>query len=196
MSDEIRFLFEEFDVIVKVASVIVAVFVAWFGIDKFKTEFEASRHQRNEDLRWRKAQAGKTLNDEMMADEKADAAMTMLDWSGRKFTIDKDTEANITREEMLVALRVSHRPPQNGFSVIEGFIRDAFDSLFYRVGRFEHSITSKLVEFEDIEYPMAYYVKKLSENRPVFETYLKTYEFIHALAFLERFEAWRKASKG
>ncbi|UVT15117.1 MAG: hypothetical protein H8K04_15000 [Nitrospira sp.] len=175
---------------------IAAIVGGALGFLKFTNELEQSRIQREEDLRWRKAQAGKSLNDEMLEDKKANSALIMLDWSGREFTLDDGSKDNIKREDMLVALRVRHTPPQKGFSTKEQFIRDAFDNLFYHLGRLEHSITSKLIEFEDIRYPIAYYVKELSENRPVFEAYLRAYEFIHGLAFLQRFEAWVNSGTG
>lgn len=200
MADEVKFLLDVSSVVIDLASLLVAGVVALIGINKFQTEFAASRiqreddlRQREEDLRWRKAEAGKSLNDEMLDDPEAHAAMIMLDWSGRKFKVEADTKETITTNEMLHALRI-HTHVSNQFLPKEQFIRDAFDSLFYHIGKFEHSLNTKLVEFDDIKYPMAYYATKLSENRPVFQKYLKQYGFVHGLAFLERFDSWRNAA--
>ena len=42
---------------------------------KFLSELREGRRQRERDLRWRQAEAGKSLNDEMQEDQRAWAAM-------------------------------------------------------------------------------------------------------------------------
>ncbi|MDR4467895.1 MAG: hypothetical protein MRJ68_06280 [Nitrospira sp.] len=172
--------------LVDIGSLVVATVVAIFGILKIKSEIEQSREQRIEDLRWRKAQAGKTLNDEMLADRRADDAMRMLDYGGRTYSIKEDETTKIKTPEMLHALRIENLT----FTPTETFIRDSFDQLFYHMGNFEQSIRSKFVEFSDVENPVGYYVNRLAKNRPVFEKYLVRYELILAQAFLDRFATW------
>jgi hypothetical protein len=174
---------------IQAASWVAAVAAGLFGIVKIVIELKHSREQRAQELRWRKAQAAKSLNDEMLSDEASLAAMTMLDWDGREFEVKPDVKAKITTEEMLAALRTDNTT----FSDPEAFVRDAFDNLFYYMGILEHSISRGLVDFLDLEYPIEYYVKLLAKNRPVFENYLASYGFNRGLAFLTRFEAWQSA---
>jgi hypothetical protein len=174
---------------VQAASWIAAVAAGLFGIIKIVIELRHARAQRQQELRWRKAQAAKSLNDEMLSDEGSHTAMTLLDWDGREFEIKQDVRAKITTEEMLGSLRTVN----TRFSDLEVFVRDAFDNFFYYMGIFEHSTVTGLADFPDLEYPIEYYVAILAKNRPVFENYLVTYGFKRGLSFLGRFEPWRVA---
>jgi len=174
---------------IQAASWIAAVAGGLFGVVKIVLELRHARSQREQDLRWKKAQAAKSLNDEMLSDEKSHAAMTLLDWDGREFEIKKDTNARITTDEMLKSLR----SVDTEFSDSETFVRDAFDNFFYYMGIFEHSVSTRLVDFQDLEHPIEYYVAILAKHRPVVENYMVTYGFTRGLSFLERFEAWCQA---
>ena len=175
---------------IQAASWIAAVAAGLFGIIKIVVEMRHARELRQEDLRWKKAQAAKSLWDEMWSDEPSHAALTMLDWDGREFEIKEGTKSRITTKGMLWALRTENTE----FSDFKAFIRDAFDNLFYYMGIFEHSITTGLVDFADLEHLIEYYVAILARTRPVFEKYVATYCFKRAAPFLGRFEAWRQAS--
>jgi hypothetical protein len=171
---------------IQATSWVVAVAAGIFGIGKIVVELRAAREQRAQELRWRKAQAAKVLNDELLSDDDAQAALTMLDWDGREFELKPGVVDTITEPEMLASLRtVSTR-----FSDKEAFVRDAFDGLFYYLGVLEHNVRGCLVDFSDLEYPAEYYVKLLAKHRTVFETYLSTYGFSRASTFLDRFPAW------
>lgn len=174
---------------IQAASWGAAVAAGVFGIIKIVFELKLGREQRTQDLRWRKAQAAKALNDEMLSDVRSQAAMTMLDWDGREFEIKANVKTKITTVDMLCSLRTTNTM----FSEQETFIRDAFDNLFYYMGIFEHSIVRGLVDFLDLEHPIEYYVTILAKNRLVFENYLETYGFKRGLEFLARFEPWQVA---
>ena len=174
---------------IQAASWLAAVAAGVFGIIKIVVELRHARAQREQELRWRKAQAAKSLNDEMLSDQDSQAAMTLLDWDGREFEIKHGAKEKITTEAMLGSLRTVN----TRFSDSEAFVRDAFDKFFYYLGIFEHSIATGLVDFPDLEYPIEYYVAILAKNRAVFEHYLMTYGFQRSLSFLARFASWRVA---
>jgi len=144
--------------------------------------------QRMQELRWRKAQAAKSLNDEMLSDEGAQVAMTMLDWEGREFEVQTGVKESISLDDMLASLRTTDT---DTFSDLEIFVRDSFDDLFYYLEIFEHYISRGLVDFMDLEHPVKYYIDLMAANRPSFEYYLREYKFELASAFLERFASWR-----
>jgi len=173
---------------IQAASWIAAIIGGAFAIYKVMHEVHQGRQQRTDELRWRKAEAAKALNDQMLDDPPTHAALIMLDWDGREFEVAPQQKAHITRKEMLTALRTTNT---SNFSTKEMFIRDSFDNLFYYMGVIEHYIGRSLVEFEDVQHPIDYYVGKLAENRDVFEGYLGRYGFVKGSAFLERFPAWR-----
>jgi hypothetical protein len=172
---------------IQAASWVSAVAAGLIGVIKILIELKQSRLQRVQELRWRKAEAAKSLNDEMLSDEGAHAALTMLDWDGREFKIQARVQVAITHEVMLGSLRTINPT----FSDPEMFVRDSFDDLFYYLGIFEHYISRGLVDFMDVEQPIKYYVKLMAANRLAFESYIRTYGFELATAFLERFESWR-----
>lgn len=171
---------------IQALSWVAAIAVGLFGIVKIVIELKQSRLQRVRELRWKKAQAAKALNDEMLADKAADAAMFMLDWDGREFEIKAGERSSITRPEMLSALRTTNTV----FSDKEMFVRDSFDKWLYYLGIFEHHISRDLIDFMDIEYPVEYYVGLMARDGAVFEEYLRRYGFGRTLSFLARFESW------
>lgn len=174
---------------IQAASWVIGVTGVLVGIIKILIEFRETRLQRDRELRWKKAEAAKSLNDELLSDPEASAALTILDWDGREFEVVKDVKAPITHDLMLAAVRTVNLE----FSDAEMFVRDAFDNLFYYLGIFEHYISRGLVDFMDVEQPIAYYVKLLSKHHAIFELYLTNYGFGLAAAFLKRFESWRSA---
>jgi hypothetical protein len=147
---------------IQAASWISAVAAGVIGVIKILIELRQSRLQRAQELRWRKAEAAKSLNDELLSDKGALAATTMLDWDGREFEIEGGVKTPITLKDMLTSLRTTNTT----FSGPEMFVRDSFDSLFYYLGIFEHYISRGLVDFMDVEQPIEYYVKLMAANRP------------------------------
>jgi len=180
---------ENYKATVEMLSWLVTTAAALFGIYKIVIELRHATENREQELRWRKAQAAKSLNDEMLNEDESRAAMTMLDWDGRVFQLANERSARVSAEEMLEALRTTNTV----FSDLEVFVRDSFDAYFYRLGMLEHSINRRLVDFEDVEHPADYYVKLLAKNRPVFENFLSCYGYKRTLAFLGRFDDWRNA---
>jgi hypothetical protein len=180
------------DAISKIAGVLgvfVAILVARHQFGKSRQETKRDREQREEELRWRKASLARDVLNELWEDQYANDAMLMLDWSNREYNIAKDTAERITRDEVWTALRTA---PTN-FTTKEKYIRDCFDHFFGAMQIIEHYISINLVEFEDVKYPFNYFAGKLSQKREVVETFLETYEYDKATAFLRRLDKWGKA---
>ena len=173
---------------IQALSWLAAAVAAVVGVLKVLFEMRQNRAQREQELRWRKAQAAKALNDEMLEDRPSLAAMTMLDWDGREFEVKPGQVVAIDTTDMIYALRVREK----SFSDTEAFVRDAFDNLFYFLGLFEHSISRELVDFEDLVHPIEYYVQLMARHRPALDDYLTAYGFTRAASFLRRFESWRR----
>jgi len=158
---------------------------------KFWSEFREGRLQRERDLRWRKAQAGKSLNDEMQEDEYAWAAMQMLDSEHREFKLPSGETATITQTAIATALD----PAICSNDEKDIYIRDCFDTLFYFLAMMEHYISSTLILEDDVAYPIEYYVPLISTFRAQIAAYLARYGLWRTRLFLERYSAWRDTTK-
>jgi len=168
---------------------VITVIGGLFGVYKILDDRAKSLQQHEEELRWRRAQAGKSLNDEMLQNAGAVAALTMLDWEEREYEIQPKVQRVITRADMLRSLRVVEDHPSDK----EKYVRDSFDNLFYLMGIFEHYIKQRLIDFGDIQQPIEYYVGKMTPYRAVMEQYLTKGGFKLATALLCRFESWQTA---
>jgi hypothetical protein len=71
------------------------------------------------------------------------------------------------------------------------FVRDAFDTLYYYLDRFEHFIRVGLTSFEDVSSPLDYYVDYLAEDKNTHEQYIALTRYTRVTQFLERFPRWQ-----
>jgi hypothetical protein len=157
-----------------------------FAVYKIFHEMAETRRQRAEELAWKRAEAAKKLNDEMLMDDGAKAAMVMLDWDDREFEIRSGVFATIDGDEHRRALRVS----SGAYEEKEVYVRDCFDNLFYYLALFEHHIRNQLIRFEDVEFPIQYFVDLMSSHRFVYEEFARAYGYDRTLEFLKRFHSW------
>ncbi len=168
-----------------IAAVAGVAFTIWSGL----SELAANRRQRKDELSWKRAEVAKSLNDDVIKDRLANAALLMIDFPlGRPYKL-RGGEVQIDRGAVLGAL--TFREVRGGpvMSDLDRFIRDSFDTLLYRWGFFEHYVSRKLVEFEDVEQPARYYVDRVRETalHNVLGSYISAYRFELAEAFLVRF---------
>jgi hypothetical protein len=157
---------------------------------KFWLEVRAGRLQRARELRWRQAEAGKSLNDEMQTDDRAWPAMQMLDSEGREFTLPNNDKVTITQADIAIALDPANKK-EDDKSV---YIRDCFDTLFYFMAMLEHYISNTLICAEDVAYPIEYYVPLMIPLRVEITAYLKRYGLRRTSIFLQRYPVWRDAT--
>lgn len=152
---------------------------------KILKELRDGRKQRELELRWKQAEAGKSLNDEMQTDERAWPAMQMLDSDRREFVLSGDQKVVINQADIAAAL-----DPETASSPKTDFIRDCFDTFFYFLAMFEHHISNGLVRQEDVAYPIEYYLPLLARHRNVVDKYLANFNLARTRKYLERFQAW------
>jgi len=149
-----------------------------------------NHQQREKDLRWKQAAAGRDLVDEMLDDEGASVALDMLDSDEREYELDDGASATITAEQVLAALKL---PPKSDADDCV-YVRECFDALFYYFARFEHFLKTGLVTFEDVREPAEYYVEYLAEDKPLYLKYVEVARFRSVPEFLDRFPSWRDAA--
>jgi hypothetical protein len=156
---------------------------------KFWSELRLGREQRERDLRWKQAEAAKTLNDEMLDDAESKLALEMLDYTGRSFQFPSGRSSVVTHEDLRQAF-----DPANPATVDKlADIRYCFDGLYYYFATLQHHIKSTLILPEDVAFPLDYYVPLIAEYRPELEAYLTRYRLHQAKAFLERYDSWKTA---
>jgi len=151
----------------------------------------AGVNQRKNELRWKRTEAAKALNDEMMADAKACDAMLMIDYpSGRPFDVPGVGTTRIDRARVKHALMLSFADDE--VPMVDRFVRDAFDSLLYRVGALEHYVSRDLVEFLDVQHPIDYYIKRMDTagHREAIQHYICRYGFYRTKEFMANYFAW------
>jgi hypothetical protein len=180
---------------VQAAAWAVAALAGLFGMWRAVVELRHSTKQRDLDLRWRQAEMGKKILDEL-GDSAAHSALTMLDWNGRIYMnagVPTQPITHAIRRDSLRTVNTIFDPKSDAL-----LIRDAFDVLLDRFERIEHFIRIELIRFEDIRQPLSYYIRKLAHNdeRPVIEKFLEEYEFTLARNFLERFKEWHSVQQG
>lgn len=140
-------------------------------------------HEMRQNLAWKKADAAKKIIDELFNDEKAVAAMTMLDWGGGRLYEVGDKKHYINRDLMLRALRLDNLH----FNHEEQYVRDCFDALFIKITMIGWMVDRHLVQFDDVHEPLKYIAKKINQFSSVFFPFLSHYNYDVALLFICRF---------
>jgi hypothetical protein len=164
----------------------VAIATGLWAIIRGLNESRENRHERELRRRWDQAKVGKELTDELI--EKAWDAMEMLDWAGgRSFDIGGGVMVAVNDEMLrkaLVAEYGSFDPPGT-------YIRDQFDLFFFHMRRIEHAVEIALVEFDDVRFPLEYYVRLMAAiDRDLFEAYMTFFGFEMAVRFARRVPDW------
>lgn len=149
-------------------------------------EARETREQRVRELRWRQAQIGSELVDRMMNEVLAWKAMEILDWENLEIELSSGERLPVTMSEVLRALR----PYRDACTTKEKCVRDAFDSLFYYMGRMDKSVSIELTGLDDVSQPISYYIDQMARNRAVYEAYMGAFGFSGALNFARRFPSW------
>jgi hypothetical protein len=169
--------------------------VAWLGAAvgailaaiKLRSEVRLGREQRERELRWKQAEAGKALNDEMLTDPTAWPALQMLDYDGLEFELPSKRRTSIDYPDLKFALN-----PDNSLTDEKQiYIRECFDSLFYYMAMLQHYISSTLILTDDVAFPLDYYVPLLAEFKGEVDAYVERYQLTRTKSFLERYSIWR-----
>lgn len=146
----------------------------------------ANRNQRKRELRWKKAELARELSEEVWEVEESRCALRMVDAHEREFKLPSGQSAKIDRAVYVAALTTTDEP--NGEVSI--FVRDCFDELFFFLARLEHAIRTKLINFEDVQFPWEYYAKILAADKAALSAYNESIGYGRTISFFERFDVW------
>lgn len=148
-----------------------------------------NRKIREKELRFKQAQMGKQIVEEMFDDDAAGSALLMIDFEKRSFDIGSKKKIVINRADVLHALNPENKNEDSKTI----FIRESFDGLFYFLDRFEHFVQIGLTTFEDVAVPIKYYTSLMTTQKTTFLRYIQLTQFERAITFLNRFPIWVKA---
>ena len=168
----------------------ISQLVAWlvagvgvlFGVFRGLKEMRLSREARQTEQRWRRADLARQLLERLEGDEAVLAAFRMTDYD--KGEIEVQGRFTATRPEIKAALTVGPLKPVSK----ETQIRDSFHSLFSHLEHLEHYIRINLIFFEDVQYPLEYWMHNLLADWRTVSKNLDAYNFPLAKRFIERFQ--------
>ena len=107
--------------------------------------------------------------------------MQMLDSSRRIYRDSNDHDFTVSDEDIDAALTA----PDGDTDPRRTYIRDAFDSLFYYMAMFQHSIDNTLIVKDDVAYPMEYYIERIREHGNSIDSYLTRWNLHRTRRFLD-----------
>lgn len=168
------------DLTLKIAGIAGALVAAFKAIEEIKQ----GRKQRQRDYRWNQSNAAKQLIDEMKMDKLAMDATLMLDWQEDEYTDAKEQKFKISQDDVKEALRIKDL----NLKLKEKYVRACFDSFLNYFEFMEQFIQNDLFEYNDVIYPMEYYIMTAQEMDILdcLKTYMKEYKFNNSLLFVER----------
>lgn len=172
------------------AQLIFWIITAWVAI----SQLQANRTQRERELRFQQANAGKKLLEELFNDEEAIHALDMLDFDKHSFKNQLNEDTVINKNDIINVLKenLEEKIPEQDIKNV--FIIKSFDALFYNLNYIEHFIKVGLTTEDDLIYPLDYFVKKMAQDKSVYTHYIKQTTYSKALDFLERFAYWRDSN--
>jgi hypothetical protein len=154
----------------------------------FANERPAERRLRADELKWRRARQAKEVNDEMLVDIDAMAAMDLVDDDFDVLRVRKKTY----KMGVAAVLRALEFDPVEDTEPARA-LRQCFDAWFYYLALIEHYIERGLISPADLEYPSRYYIGLLHGSPEVWtacERYLRDYDIGgKALKYMRQFPA-------
>jgi hypothetical protein len=151
-------------------------------------EMRASRHQREEELRWKQANSAKELITDIHHHPLASSAVRMLDWSegATDYQLSPTTAPiKIRYAEVLSGLQ----KPQVDSDDVEKYVQECFDWFFYYIDRIQHYIDRGLVTFADVQSVFKAYAIKISCHKDIYEKFMSSKQYDLALKF------WRQCTE-
>ncbi len=172
-----------------------ALITAWKAVIEMRranVERAESRAERSLELRWRQAEAGKQLIDELLKNPKATEALRVLDIDGHTILIPgRDKGVDTAHDVLPESLRTTNMT----LTKDEVIIREAFDELLGAIDRLEHYIRIGLTLAEDVMPPLEYYARRAAEVKDALEGYARFFEFHRALDFFSRYPQYQITGK-
>jgi hypothetical protein len=182
-----------------------ALVVAWVAFRQWGQAIQQRRdetQQREQDLRWRQAEQGRKVLDDLFLSEQHGGldALMMADlpegvpeeFEDRRYNPAAKKPISVCHNQVIDALRKAVQNP-NALDRTEAFIIECFDDLFYYLERIGLFLKSGFITLEDVGSPLRYYAEKMIRGKTweVYKNYLETIRAYRALHFLQLVESSR-----
>jgi hypothetical protein len=156
-----------------VVAIIGAVVAAVIAI----RENRANRRQRQRESRWKQADLGRNLGDELWEGD-GGVALRMLDYSkeGRTFEKIPGIDKTVTADDIRAALELSNKGGKSSYESNTQksiYIRECFEELLFVFDRFEHFINDEFFTFEDVNNPSEYFAEIMAEEKKMFVDFME-----------------------
>jgi hypothetical protein len=178
---------------IQAGSWLAAVGALIISAAKFRSDLGVAREQRERDLeqqrrnlRWKQAEAGKRLNDELLADPEVKVALRIVDFPGYPITLPQSSAPSVGYTDSDVDAALDPNTPITDTLAQE--MRQCFDALFFYFAEFEHHIQNGFVHVEDVAFPLDYYIRRMRPIRAQVEKYLEYYELERSAKFFARYQ--------
>lgn len=148
------------------------------------SEMRANRIQRERDFVWNRVRLAHEMMQELWTIPAVNHAFRMVSWKKQKHEIEKGKVIELTKAQVLHALRVDNLR----FTDEEKFVRSCFADLFHRIGRIEHFIKRELIDFEDVSDSFLERSNQFHEDWDVYEKFIRRYQIFQCLEFFSRFK--------
>lgn len=148
-------------------------------------QWRDSIRQRKLEHRWRQAEVGRQLINQLFDDDsEAGAALEILDGERDQLDMPDGSVVSVSADDIRKALATA----SDKFAKSRQ-IRRSFDALFYHLERFQHMIDIELVTRADILKPTQYYCQRLMPLSSVIDGYLREVGYTKALALISSLQA-------
>ena len=172
------------EIVIKVSQLVALAITSFgvvFGAVRGISELKMRRIASETEQRWKQADLARQLLERIESDEAIQLAFRMLDYD--KGDIDVRGQYTVNYQDVRSALRVKELLPESK----ETEIRDCFHALFGSLDHLEHYIRINLIVFQDVEYPLEYWMSNMLDRWEIFSEHLSAYRFKLAKKFVERF---------
>ena len=150
------------------ATTLFAAGAAWMAF----AEFRRSRIHREEDLRWKQAEAAKAIIDEWLDDKKAYDFCRMIEYENRNFKNEEGKDFLSKRSLIEEALTDEDETTMSKKEVNKRYIRDCCDSFLYYTEMMNQGREGHLYLLENLLFPLTYYLRRMQE-KGIYETVTK-----------------------
>ena len=146
-------------------------------------QWREALQQRKVEFRWKQADLGRQLLDQLFDEPVAGVALELIDGELEFIETPEDGKIRIESNQIINALS-----NQDNESSVDKYIRKAFDYLLYYLERFEVMTRSNLVEIEDISIPTKYYCMKMKPYMKEISTYANKTGYYNALTLINKLQ--------
>src|SRR5262249_43857862 len=145
------------------ATLLVVVVVALM----IRNELVQTRRLREQDFRWRRSRMAKDVLSALWSDRLCRDAIAMLEWPTGKFEVTFGNKQEVCTEDLGPALSNSDNQRLSPLTDKQLYIRECFSGLADALELLEHDLRTGLLDFVDVEFPMAHTVAQLRSHWPL-----------------------------